>query len=388
MGIGFLRFELILMGVGAAVSLLFWVFSNPPNLVATLLFTLIVGNVIAISLHGTTPYLTRVSPLRGWAVYLVILVPVAALGSLLAAFTLLAVYRYPVHRAAYFWQNLRFGTLVSLLTGIAIYSVMSTRTHWEKRNRLLEEQVAVGEVQLSAQAADLKTAHEIQAHLLPRELPVLPGMEIACAWQPAQSVGGDYFDAFSISASEIALCMADVSGKGISAALLMANLQAATRAFAPQERGPAALCTRLNQTLCGSIAAAKFVTFFYALVEPETRRLRYENAGHCRPILLRDGAAFPLDGGGIVLGLFSSATYEDRALDLRSGDCLLLVTDGVTEAMRSDEEEFGDERIVAAARSSISGGAQAVRTSILEEVTAFCGGNFHDDASLMVLMVR
>lgn len=388
LGIGLLRLELILLGVAAAVSVLFLVLGQAPSIAPTLVFTLMVGNLTAFAIDQIASRLYQLSPVRSWLLYLAVLIPAGAIGSLLASLTLLALFRYPVHPIRFFLSNMGFGTLVSVVTGVSIYSVISTRTHWERRNRLLEEEVAVGAVRLNAQEADLKAAHEIQAHLLPGELPTLPGMEIACAWQPAQSVGGDYFDAFPISATETALCMADVSGKGISAALLMANLQAATRAFAPQERGPAALCTRLNETLCGSIAAGKFVTFFYAVVEPASRMLRYENAGHCTPILLRDGNALPLEGGGMVLGLFSSAVYADRMLELHGGDCLLLVTDGVTEAMRPDEEEFGEQRVIDAATGALAGGAHAVRTRILEEVTAFCGGNFHDDASLMVLMVR
>lgn len=388
LGIGLLNFELILIGVSAAVSVLFWVFGSPPNVGPTLIFTLIVGNLSSLVIQRTIPFLITRDPRQAWAIYMTILIPTGAAASLIASLSLLAIYHYRVDRSAYIWTNLRFGTLISVLTGVSIYSVVATRMHWQERNRLLEQQVEVGAVRLSAQEADLKTAHEIQAHLLPRELPVIPGMEIACAWQPAQSVGGDYFDAFQLEGGETALCIADVSGKGISAALLMANLQAAFRAFAPQEHGPARLCARLNQTLCGTIAAAKFVTFFYAMVDPKSRQLRYENAGHGLPVLLREGATFPLEGGGTVLGLFPSAVYEDRTLQLRSGDCLLLMTDGVTEAARPDGEEFGEQRVVQAALRAQPEGVHAIRTRILEEVTAFCSGDFHDDASLMVLVVN
>jgi hypothetical protein len=177
--IGLLQFELILIGVAAAVSVLFWVFGNPPSIGPTLIFTLIVGNLTALVIDRTIPQLEDRSLLQSWVFYLAVLVPAGAIGSLIAALTLLTIYHYPAPHAAFFWTNLRFGTLVSVLTGISIYSVVSTRAHWQARNRLLEEQVAVGAVRLTAQEADLKTAHEIQAHLLPRELPVIPGMEIA-----------------------------------------------------------------------------------------------------------------------------------------------------------------------------------------------------------------
>ena len=392
LGLGFLRHQVILFGVALSVSTLFWLFGNDPNFVGTLLFTLIVGNVVGVSLELMIPLFNRFEGPVGWAVFVALLLPVGAFGSSLAALTLLAIYGFHgPHRNQIFWQNIRLGTLISLLNGIAIYAVFSTRSKLEKQNARLQNEVELGAVQLNAQQADLKTAHEIQSHLLPREMPSIPGMQIACAWQPAQSVGGDYFDAFPLAAfagdGRIALAMADVSGKGISAALLMANLQAAFRAFAPQEAGPAALCTRLNQVLCANIAAAKFITFFYAELDPATRTLRYENAGHSQPILLRGGRATALEGGGLVLGLFASAVYEDRFVRLEPGDCLLLTTDGVTEAADASENEYGDSRMIASAEAVRGAGAHAIRTRILEDVTRHCGGLFHDDASLMVLTV-
>jgi sigma-B regulation protein RsbU (phosphoserine phosphatase) len=181
--------------------------------------------------------------------------------------------------------------------------------------------------------------------------------------------------------------MADVSGKGITAALLMANLQAAVRALAPGMPGPGALCSKLNQVLCGSIAPGKFVTFFYGVIDSETLTLRFENAGHSSPIVLRGEEATVLTDGGTVLGLFPQASYDERQFALRPGDCLLLTTDGVTEAADEHDEEFGNERVIASARAAKGLGAQGIRTRILDDVTSFCKGNFHDDASLMVVTV-
>ncbi len=108
----------------------------------------------------------------------------------------------------------------------------------------MENQITVGQIKLQAHEAELKTAHEIQAHLLPHELPQMKPFQIACAWEPARSVGGDYFDVLMLGPDRLGICIADVSGKGITAALLMANLQAAVRAFAPGSTGPGALCTQ------------------------------------------------------------------------------------------------------------------------------------------------
>ena len=167
----------------------------------------------------------------------------------------------------------------------------------------------------------------------------------------------------------------------------MANLQAAFRAFAPQPNGPGALCERLNQALCSSIAPAKFITFFYAELGITTGLLRYENAGHSAPILLREGKATSLECGSLVLGLFSWAVYENRVLQLRSGDCLLLTTDGITEAADPQEVEYGEERLVASAVAARAGGVHPIRTRILEDVTRHCNGLFQDDASLMVITI-
>jgi sigma-B regulation protein RsbU (phosphoserine phosphatase) len=168
----------------------------------------------------------------------------------------------------------------------------------------------------------------------------------------------------------------------------MANLQAAVRAFAPVSTGPGALCTKLNEVLCGSIAPGKFITLFYGVIDSERLILRFENAGHSSPIVLRGDQATILTEGGTVLGLFPKSVYVERQFALLAGDCLLLTTDGVTEAANALDEEFGNERVIASARAARSLGAQGIRTRILEEVTRFCNGNFHDDASLIVLTVN
>jgi len=147
------------------------------------------------------------------------------------------------------------------------------------------------------------------------------------------------------------------------------------------------LCEKLNQVLCGSVAPGKFVTLFYGVIDSETLTLRFENAGHCSPIVLRGDAAIVLAEGGTPLGLFPHAKYEERRFLLQSGDCLLLTTDGVTEAANEGDEEFGAERVTASARAARSLGAQGIRTRVLEDASRFCNGNFQDDASLIVVTV-
>jgi sigma-B regulation protein RsbU (phosphoserine phosphatase) len=223
--------------------------------------------------------------------------------------------------------------------------------------------------------------------LLPSKLPQLPGAQISGAWQPAREVSGDYFDVIQLDEKRIGICVGDVAGKGITAALLMANLQASFRAFATGEATPQVVCTKLNKFLCANIASGKFVSFFYAVLDAEKRTLVYENAGHCPGLLLRkDGGSESLRGGGAVLGALPDWVYQDYTAQLQAGDKLLLWTDGITEAENAQLEEFGEERLVEAARIEVTTALDTQR-AIMQRVTAFCGANFRDDATLLVLRV-
>jgi sigma-B regulation protein RsbU (phosphoserine phosphatase) len=385
--ISFWRFQLMLLAVGLAVAGLYWLILGRASL-APLLFALIAGNFISIWMRVTAQVYQRQTFPWDWLVFLAILIPGSVIGSYLASLA----WRLVSGRGAGSllgsdWDDIRMGTFVSLIAGVSIYVSVKGRNRLRASNRELENQVTLGQIQLQTQEEDLTAAHEIQAHLLPREIPQVTGLQVSCAWQPARSVSGDYFDVLALAPGQLAVCLADVSGKGIAAALLMANLQAAVRAFSPGITGPGALCEKLNQVLCGSVAPGKFVTLFYGVIDSETLTLRFENAGHCSPIVLRGDAAIVLAEGGTPLGLFPHAKYEERRFLLQSGDCLLLTTDGVTEAANEGDEEFGAERVTASARAARSLGAQGIRTRVLEDASRFCNGNFQDDASLIVVTV-
>jgi sigma-B regulation protein RsbU (phosphoserine phosphatase) len=223
--------------------------------------------------------------------------------------------------------------------------------------------------------------------LLPSVLPQLAGVEIAGAWQPAREVGGDYFDVIALDHKRLGICIGDVAGKGITAALLMANLQASFRAFATPDASPQEVCTKLNKFLSANLASGRFVTFFYGVLDSERRTLIYENAGHCPRLLIRsNGAAERLRGGGAVLGVFPDWVYQDSTVQLERGDTLLLATDGVTEAENSRLEEFGEQRLLEAAGAR-NGTALDTQRAVMQQVTAYCAGNFRDDATLLVLRV-
>ena len=236
---------------------------------------------------------------------------------------------------------------------------------------------------------ELEEARRIQRKLLPTTLPVVDGCEIATHWQPAAGVGGDCFDAIRFGSSRVALSIADVVGKGIPAALLMSNLQAAARAFATEVAEPSDLCQQVNRILCGRIAEGRFISFFYCIADTALGTLTYANAGHYPPIVVRaDGSVERLECGGAVLGVFSDASYEQGAVSIGSGDRVICYTDGVTEARNALDEEYGEDRLIEAAVANRTCSAPALQARLAEDVAAFTDGAFQDDATLIVLAIE
>ena len=235
---------------------------------------------------------------------------------------------------------------------------------------------------------ELAIAREIQESLLPKEIPQVVGFEVATAWRPARAVGGDYFDVLRLDERRLAVCIADVVGKGMSAALLMANVQATVRAFAHDSESPASVCSRVNSVLCENIAIGKFVTFFYGILDAEKHSLQYCDAGHPYPILVSSNSVQQLRSGGAVLGVFPEWKYEDSAVTLHSADKLLLFTDGISEAVGRGGEEFGEDKLAALASSQLSGSVSEMNKQVLDQVTDFCGGHFQDDATVLVIGVK
>jgi sigma-B regulation protein RsbU (phosphoserine phosphatase) len=233
---------------------------------------------------------------------------------------------------------------------------------------------------------ELEEARRIQRTLLPAVLPQMDGFELAASWQPASGVGGDCFDAIRFSSHRLALSIADVVGKGIPAALLMSNLQAAVRAFATEAARPAELCERVNTILCGHISEGRFISFFYCVVDSEVGSLTYANAGHFPPALIKaDGTLIRLTSGGPVLGVLPAGTYESGTSAFGPGDRLILYTDGITEARSETDEEFGDERLLSMALEHRACSAPALQARLVDAVSTFTGRRFTDDATLMVL---
>jgi sigma-B regulation protein RsbU (phosphoserine phosphatase) len=234
---------------------------------------------------------------------------------------------------------------------------------------------------------ELEEAQVVQRSLLPRALPVVPGIELAVHWQPASGVGGDAFDIALLDADCLAISVADVSGKGMPAALLVSSVQATIRAVAAGA-DPAAVCTLVNRSLTGQIPDGRFVTLVLAMLDPHSRRVIYSNAGHNQPIhVRRDGVASRLDRGGPVLGVVPDAEYELGSLALEAGDRLIFFTDGLVEATHGDEE-FGEDRLVSLAQTRRALPAGDLVAGIIDDVKAFSGDARGDDTTVVVLAVE
>ena len=379
--------ELAIVFVGFVVYALLASISQRPSLSIIMVATLTVGNLLTpLAFASRRLYVGRPFPWN-WIAFFPVQIAfggICAVGSIL----FLQLTKIDPEPFSFLFAKIGYFCIVVVVIATVVgFGIEELHRKLQQRNQLLEQTVEKGTIALQQQEEELKRAREIQQMLLPSALPQLVGAQIAGAWQPAREVGGDYFDVIQLDKDRIGICVGDVAGKGITAALLMANLQASFRAFATAEASPQVVCTKLNKFLCANIASGKFVTFFYAVFDAGARTLTYENAGHSPGFLLRsDGTTQFLRGGGAVLGALPDWTYQNYTAQLQSGDKLLLSTDGITEAENSQLEEFGDERLMEVARAR-DGSALDIQRAIMQQVTTFCGGNFRDDATLLVLRI-
>lgn len=248
--------------------------------------------------------------------------------------------------------------------------------------RLVEEERA-----LIGMREQLRVAATIQTALLPAEPPVVPGYEVAGHSLPSEAVGGDYFDFLPLDEERVGLCVGDVVGKGLPAALLMANVQATLRGQARWVGAPGEGLARANALLHASTDRRTFVTLFYGVLDTRRHALRYANAGHNRPLWLAGGTpAAELEGGGLALGLVSAASYAEGEVRFAVGDLLVVFSDGVTEAMSASREPFGEERLAAVIEGSRGASAEAVVARVIEAVRRHAdGAPQSDDVTLLAV---
>jgi sigma-B regulation protein RsbU (phosphoserine phosphatase) len=264
---------------------------------------------------------------------------------------------------------------------------------WENARLLhtLKSQIEKGQIkrtELRREREEVEEARAVGAALLPQSIPEVTGLEIATTSQPLRTLGGDYFDVLDLGNGKLGICIADVIGKGVPAALLMSNVQATVRTLATESMPPSGLVARLNQSVHRNTTPGKFVTFCYCVVDRDARQVTYTDAGHCAPILVRaSGEVVRLNAGGAVLGVFPKWDYEQATVSLEPGDRLVLFTDGVTEAANARDEEFGEERLAQLISALRDRGANELKNRILKSVSTFTAGGAQDDATLVVVAV-
>lgn len=272
------------------------------------------------------------------------------------------------------WREAVALLAVGVFLGLSLASVIYTHARLEKeiaqRERLEE---------------DLRLAKGIQESLLRSDFPELPWVEAHALNIPSRSVGGDYYEIFEAGAGCFGFAVGDVSGKGVAAALLMSTLQSSFLGVCDSENDLAEVCRRVNQFLVKRTSPERYATFFVGRLSEEGS-LVYVNAGHNPPMLRRDSEFLRLKGGGMPLGLFADATYEQHRIDLSADDLILTYTDGVTESMNLAEEEFGEKRLKEIIAEHSGGGARGVLDAVLDAVGTHTGGaDQFDDLTLLVL---
>ena len=382
----FFRQQILYVVIAAVVAALIWATGQRVNPATPLVYTLCIGNLVTISLEKLGfLYEKRPFPYNLLIFLPLLLVLTAPVYLITSAVVWMIAPPAGLTLSSLIAVGWKFSFVVTLAFGIPLFLYHRTKEHLEQRNVELQQKVERGTARLEMQEAELQRAREIQQSLLPRNIPQIPGFEIAGAWQPASMVSGDYYDVLPLSDHKLGICIADVSGKGVSAALLMANVQAAVRAYASESESPAQVCGKVNRLLCENIATGKFVTFLYAILDGDERSFQYCNAGHLYPILVSRGSVGMLEQGGAVLGVFPAWTYEDSVIDLKAGDRLLLFTDGITEASDTNGQEFEETRIAAFAKANATLSASELDNRLLAQVTDFCGAHFQDDATLLVI---
>lgn len=273
------------------------------------------------------------------------------------------------------------------------------RAELKKENELLAEQ--------------LRIAKEVQRQLFPQTLPLMKDLDYTGVCVPANGVGGDYYDFLKLQDGQLCIALGDVSGKGISAALLMASLQALFRSHAPLRADALdQLVAHINQLMCSSTDDSKFATFFCGVYDDQDHVLTYVNAGHNPPLWFRRQQSIAnlgagssptaisketdppvnswetvrLETGGVVLGLFPEADYSYERIEMQPGDILLVFTDGVTEAFDVNDEEFGERRLEEVVRKNTDLSATQLTDSILEEISGFIGDvPKQDDLTIVVV---
>lgn len=266
-----------------------------------------------------------------------------------------------------------------------IYSVGSLAIISLENRRLFKEALEKQKLE-----EELEFAREIQQNLLPSQIPATNNFDIAAINLPSKQVGGDYFDIIKVDEGKYIIAIADVSGKGIPASLLMANMQAFLQVISKQNIDIATATSLINDLITQNTSDGRFITFFWGLLDDNEKKLTYVNAGHNPPFLIRQNQVIRLSEGGIILGVMKTIMpYNSNSLNLESGDKIILFTDGVSEAMNPYSEEFSESRLEKIAIDSAAFSSIETINHIRKEIENFVqGAPQSDDLTLMVIKVK
>ena len=245
------------------------------------------------------------------------------------------------------------------------------------------------DAQIEALEKDLELAARVQKNLLPSEVPMVRGLDVAAHLEPASFVGGDYFDFFKSAKGDAGFIIADVMGKGMAASMLMSNLQASIRILGPEYDEPHLLANRLNQLFLFNVRLIRFISMFLAYYCEASRKILYTNAGHHPPVFRRSSNANVsfLNPTGPALGLVPSTEYRTAEVNVESGDLLLLYTDGLVEARSPSGEEYGEDRLAAFIETNGEKSAHEVLNGLRETVSTFSNGLWTDDVAILTIKV-
>jgi len=234
---------------------------------------------------------------------------------------------------------------------------------------------------------ELEIAREVQERLFPQEFPKMAAIDGAGYCRPARGVGGDYYDFIELPDGRLGIAIGDVSGKGMAAALLMASLQASLRGQTMAGiQDLAQLMRNVNKLVYDASQSNRYATFFYSEYDPATKQLAYVNAGHNPPMILRSGGVVRLEATGMVVGLMPHSNYTMDTCQLQPGDIFIGYTDGISEAMNEQDEEWDEDRFIAAARACAKGSAKEMIEAILRGADSFTGAAPQfDDMTLLVM---
>lgn len=266
-----------------------------------------------------------------------------------------------------------------------IYSVGSLAIISLENRRLFKEALEKQKLE-----EELEFARDIQQNLLPSQIPPTNNFDIAAINLPSKQVGGDYFDIIKVDEGKYIIAIADVSGKGIPASLLMANMQAFLQVISKQNIDIATATALINDLITQNTSDGRFITFFWGLLDDNEKKLTYVNAGHNPPILVRQNKIIRLSEGGIILGVMKTIMpYNSNSIDLESGDKIILFTDGVSEAMNPYSEEFSENRLEQIAINTSSLSAAETMNNIRKEIEEFVqGAPQSDDLTMLIISVK